>query len=200
MKTSGTLPIHLTTPLTDAAVAELKAGDRVLLSGEIYTARDAAHKRLVETLAAGEILPFDLVGQVIYYVGPAPARPGQVIGPAGPTTSARMDPYTPILLEHGLKGMVGKGRRNAVVRQACVDHRAVYLVAVGGAAALISQQIIASTPVAYEDLGTESIKCLTVEDMPLIVANDIHNGDLYEQGAAAYRNEKVLKELMGEND
>ena len=180
-------PIRVSTPLTDQVIAGLKAGDRVLLSGVIYTARDAAHKRLVETLSTNQPLPLPLLNQVIYYAGPAPARPGQVIGPAGPTTSSRMDSLTLPLLEAGLKGMVGKGRRSPEVRQAIISHRAIYLVAVGGAAALISQRIIKMDLVAYEDLSTEAIYRLEVLDMPLVVANDIHGGDLYEQGVAAYR-------------
>jgi len=186
-ETNPSEPVRVTTPLTDPVIAGLKAGDRVLLSGVVYTARDAAHKRLVETLSTGQSLPLPLSGQVIYYTGPAPARPGQVIGPAGPTTSSRMDTLTVPLLEAGLKGMVGKGRRSAEVRQSVINHRAVYLVAVGGAAALVSKRIIKMDLVAYEDLGTEAIYRLEFLDVPLVVANDIYGGDLYEQGAAAYR-------------
>jgi len=186
-ETNPSEPIRVTTPLTDPVIAGLKAGDRVLLSGVVYTARDAAHKRLVETLSTGQSLPLPLSGQVIYYTGPAPARPGQVIGPAGPTTSSRMDTLTVPLLEAGLKGMVGKGRRSAEVRQSVINHRAVYLVAVGGAAALVSKRIIKMDLVAYEDLGTEAIYRLEFLNVPLVVANDIYGGDLYEQGAAAYR-------------
>lgn len=184
---------RLVTPLTDQAIAGLKAGDRVLLSGVIYTARDAAHKRLVETLASGSELPLVLSGQVIYYAGPAPARPGQVIGPAGPTTSSRMDAYTLPLLAAGLKGMIGKGNRSPEVRQAIMSCRAVYLVAVGGAAALISERIKKMELVAYADLGTEAIYRLEVEHLPLVVANDIHGGDLYEQGVAAFRKMEAPK-------
>lgn len=186
-------PIRIVTPLTDQVLAELKTGDRVLLSGVVYTARDAAHKRLVETLMAGQPLPLPLSGQVIYYAGPAPTRPGQIIGPAGPTTSSRMDSFTLPLLEAGLKGMVGKGNRSQEIRQAIVDHRAVYLVAVGGAAALISQRIMKMDLVAYEDLGTEAIFRLEFLDVPLVVANDLYGGDLYEQGMAAYRGTETLK-------
>jgi len=186
-------PIRIVTPLADQAITGLKAGDRVLLSGVVYTARDAAHNRLVETLLAGQALPLPLSGQVIYYAGPAPTRPGQIIGPAGPTTASRMDSFTLPLLEAGLKGMVGKGNRSQEVRQAIVNHRAVYLVAVGGAAALISQRIVKMDLVAYEDLRTEAIYRLEFLDVPLVVANDMYGGDLYEQGMAAYRDTEALK-------
>jgi fumarate hydratase subunit beta len=186
-------PIRISTPLSDQVIAGLKAGDRVLLSGVVYTARDAAHKRLVESLLAGRALPLPLSGQVIYYAGPAPTRPGQIIGPAGPTTASRMDSFTLPLLEAGLKGMIGKGNRSPEVRQAIVNHRAVYLVAVGGAAALISQRIVKMDLVAYEDLGTEAIYRLEFLDVPLVVANDMYSGDLFEQGMAAYRDMEALK-------
>ncbi len=185
--------IQLTSPLTDQAIAGLKAGDRVLLSGVVYTARDAAHKRLVETLVAGHPLPLPIKGQVIYYTGPAPARSGAIIGPAGPTTSSRMDSFTLPLLEAGLKGMIGKGNRNLEIRQAIKRHRAIYLVATGGAAALISKRIVKMDLVAYEDLGTEAIFRLELLDLPLVVANDMYGGDLYEQGVAAYRDAEMLK-------
>ena len=180
-------PVRLHTPLTDEHIRGLHVGDRVLLSGTVYTARDAAHQRLVAALQAGEPIPIPLAGQVLYYVGPAPARPGHVIGPAGPTTASRVDPYTPLLLEHGLKGMIGKGKRNATVRQALVTHQAIYFVTVGGAAALIAQHIQKVTLVAYEDLGTEAIRRLEIEDFPVVVANDMYGADLFEQGRAAYR-------------
>lgn len=180
---------RIAAPLTDALVRELRAGDRVLLSGVVYTARDAAHKRMAEALAAGEPLPFDPQGQVVYYVGPSPARPGAVIGSAGPTTAGRVDLYTVPLLERGLKGMIGKGSRSAQVREAMITFGAVYLVAVGGAAALIAECIRSVELIAYEDLGTEAIRRYVVEDFPLMVANDAHGGDLYEQGKAAYRRE-----------
>jgi fumarate hydratase subunit beta len=179
--------IHLTTPLTDEVARSLHAGDRVLLSGRIYTARDAAHKRLVEAINAGGDLPFDPQGQIIYYVGPSPTKPGDVIGSAGPTTAGRVDYYTIPLLVRGLKGMIGKGKRSAEVRQGMMDYGAVYLVAVGGAAALIADRIKSVELVAYEDLGTEAIRCLEVEDFPLMVANDTYGGDVYEQGKAAYK-------------
>lgn len=178
---------HITTPLTDAVARSLHAGERVLLSGRVYTARDAAHKRLVETIEAGEKLPFDPQGQMIYYVGPSPTKPGAVIGSAGPTTAGRVDYYTLPLLARGLKGMIGKGKRGAEVRQGMVDYGAVYLVAVGGAAALIADRIKRVELVAYEDLGTEAIRCLEVEAFPLMVANDSYGADVYEQGKAAYR-------------
>ncbi len=177
---------RLTTPLTDEALAPLRAGDPVLLSGVLYGARDAAHARLVEAIRRGEPLPISLAGQVIYYVGPAPAKPGWPIGPAGPTTSGRMDPYTLPLLEQGVKGFIGKGSRSPEVRQALVTHRAVYLAAVGGAAALLARQIRESRVVAYPELGPEAIRQLTVVDFPLIVVNDIHGGDAYQEGRRRY--------------
>lgn len=180
-------PVHLTTPLTGETIASLRAGDSVLITGLLYTARDAAHKRLVETLDRGEDLPLDLHGHVLYYVGPAPAKPGAVIGPAGPTTSGRMDPYTRPLLQLGVKGFIGKGYRSEDVKQALVEHRAVYFAAIGGAAALLARQIRESRIVAYADLGTEAIRSLIVEDFPAIVANDCHGGDAYTAGRALYR-------------
>lgn len=179
--------ISLTAPLTVEMRASLKAGDRVLLSGEIYTARDAAHKRLIDQIRQNKPLPFELKGQVIYYVGPAPARPGQVIGPAGPTTSYRMDDYTPELLDRGLAGMIGKGNRNADVAASIVKNRAVYFCATGGAAALIARSIIRSEIIAYNDLGTEAIRLLEVKDLPLIVAIDSSGNNLYESGVRQFR-------------
>jgi len=180
---------RLETPLTDEAVRRLRAGDRVLLSGVVYTARDAAHKRMAEALAAGQALPIPLEGQVIYYVGPSPARPGETIGSAGPTTSTRMDPYTPALLARGLRATIGKGYRSALVRQAMVAHGAVYFVAVGGAAALVARRVRQVELVAYPDLGAEAIRRLRVEDFPVVVGNDTLGGDLFEAGRAAYRRE-----------
>ena len=177
----------LTTPLCDADLEGLKAGDKVSLTGVIYTGRDAAHKRLVELLDKGEKLPFDPEGQIIYYVGPAPAKPGKPIGSAGPTTSYRMDAYTPRLIEVGLKGMIGKGSRSREVVESIIKHKAVYFAAVGGAAALIAKRIKSKELVAYEDLGPEAIFRLEVEDFPVIVANDICGGDLYKNGVEAYR-------------
>ena len=179
-------PIKLHTPLSDSDVEKLRIRDNVLLSGVIYSARDAAHQRLVELLNKKEELPFGLRGQVIYYVGPAPARPGKPIGPAGPTTSYRMDPYTPPLLEKGLKGMIGKGQRSREVIAAMKKYRAVYFAAVGGAAALLARSVKRAEVVAYEDLGAEAIRALEVEDFPVIVVNDIHGNDLYEEGKRVY--------------
>lgn len=183
---------RLHTPLALDDLVTLRVGDRVLFSGVIYTARDAAHKRLLEALKADEELPIPLEGQVIYYAGPSPARPGAVIGSAGPTTAARVDSYTPALLESGLKGMIGKGYRSLEVRDAMRDHGAVYFVTVGGAAALISQHIKRVEMVAYEDLGTEAIRRLQVEDFPVVVANDIQGGDLFETGRDTYRRVEVM--------
>jgi fumarate hydratase subunit beta len=176
----------LTTPLSDEDVTKLKAGDTVKLTGTIYTARDAAHKRLVDLLDEGKELPIPLEGQIIYYVGPSPTPPGKPIGSAGPTTSYRMDPYAPALLDQGLKGMIGKGSRNDDVVKAMERNTAVYFVATGGAAALISRSITAAEIVAYEDLGAEAIRKLTVEGFPVIVAQDCHGGNVYEEGQAKY--------------
>jgi fumarate hydratase subunit beta len=181
--------LELTAPLAAEAVPGLRVGQRVVLSGVVYTARDAAHRRLAEALQAGREIPIPLAGQVIYYVGPAPARPGNVIGPAGPTTAGRVDFYTPELLAHGLKGMIGKGRRNMQVRQAIVTYGAVYFVMVGGAAALIAQRIKQASQVAYPDLGPEAIYRLEVEALPMVVANDMYGADLFEIGQAQYRRE-----------
>lgn len=178
--------VKLKTPLTDEALGKLKIGDTVLLSGIIYTGRDSAHKRLAELLEQGKELPIDVKGQIIYYVGPAPAKPGYPIGPAGPTTSYRMDPYTPLLLEKGLKGMIGKGNRGKEVIEAIKKYKAVYFAAVGGAAALIAKSIKKSEIVAYEDLGTEAIRKLEVENFPVIVINDINGNDLYVAGIKKY--------------
>ena len=177
----------ITTPLTDEQVKDLKAGDSVLITGIIYTGRDAAHKRLVDTLQKGEKLPVDLKGQIIYYVGPAPAKPGYPIGPAGPTTSGRMDPYTPTLLAYGMKGMIGKGNRNQDVIEALKKHTGVYFAAVGGAAALIAKRIKKCETVAYDELGPEAVMKLTVEDFPVVVVNDCYGNDLYEEGMKKYR-------------
>lgn len=177
----------ISTPLTDALVKDLKAGDSVLITGIIYTGRDAAHKRLVDILQKGEKLPVDLKGQIIYYVGPAPAKPGYPIGPAGPTTSGRMDPYTPTLLAYGMKGMIGKGNRSQDVIEALKKHTGVYFAAVGGAAALIAKKIKKCETVAYEELGPEAIMKLTVEDFPVVVVNDCYGNDLYEEGMKKYR-------------
>jgi len=178
---------RITLPLTDETIAQLRAGDYVYLTGELLTARDAAHKRMCEALSRGEALPVDIRGRVIYYVGPTPARPGAVIGSAGPTTSERMDGFTIPLLEAGLKGAIGKGGRGRAVREALAKHRAVYFLAVGGAGALLSKHIRAVEVVAYEDLGTEAIRSMTVEDFPVIVCNDIYGGDALEQGRQQWR-------------
>ena len=179
--------IRLTTPLSDEDVTKLKIGDKVLLNGAIYTGRDAAHKRLVELLDQGEDLPIDIQGQVIYYVGPSPAKPGKPIGSAGPTTSYRMDPYAPKLIAKGLKGMIGKGPRGETVVESMKRFKSVYFGAVGGAAALIAKAIKSAEVVAYEDLGTEAIRRLVVEDFPVIVAQDAHGGDLYQEGIEKYQ-------------
>jgi fumarate hydratase subunit beta len=180
-------PIRLTTPLSRADVEALRAGDRVVLSGTVYTARDAAHARLIALLNEGRPLPFALEGQVIYYVGPTPPRPGQPIGSAGPTTSGRMDPYTPALLAAGLRGMIGKGSRSPEVREAMARHGAVYFAATGGAGALLARRIRSAEVVAWEDLGPEAVRRLVVEDFPLVVIDDVRGHDLYEEGAARHR-------------
>jgi len=179
-------PIRLKTPLTNADVEKLKAGDKVFINGVIYTGRDAAHKRLVDLLQEGKPLPVDLKGQVIYYVGPAPAKPGQPIGPAGPTTSGRMDAYSPKLMEIGLKGMIGKGMRKKEVVEAMKKYKAVYFAATGGAGALLAKAIKKADVVAYEDLGPEAITRLEVVDFPVIVVNDTEGNDLYQQGMQQY--------------
>jgi len=178
--------IRLTTPLKSEDVDKLRIGDRVLLNGIVYTARDAAHKRLIQLIEAGEPLPFDVEGQVIYYVGPSPAKPGQAVGAAGPTTSYRMDAYAPTLIERGLKGMIGKGKRNDAVKDAMQSHKAVYFAAIGGAGALMAKSILSAEVIAYPELGPEAIRKLEVKNFPVIVANDAHGGDLYEEGAKAY--------------
>lgn len=178
---------RITLPLTDETVASLRAGDDVLLSGTMYVGRDSAHKRIVEALDQGKPLPFDIKGQTIYYMGPSPAKPGQVIGSAGPTTSGRMDSYSPRLMAEGLKGMVGKGMRSPAVKEAMKKYRAVYFAAIGGAGALISKAIKKSEVIAYEELGAEALLKIEVADFPVIVINDIYGGDLYEEGKAKYR-------------
>ena len=177
----------ITLPLTEETIEELRIGDHVEFSGVIYAARDAAHKRLVAMADAGEALPLDLRGQVLYYVGPTPARPGEVIGAAGPTTAMRLDPYTPRMLELGVKGMIGKGGRSAAVREAIRASHAVYCIAVGGTGALLNRHITSVEVVAFEDLGTEAIRRLEVDGFPAIVVNDAHGGDLLEAGKAEYR-------------
>lgn len=177
---------HISVPLTDEAAGLLRAGDYVYLTGVIYTARDAAHKRMYEALEQGKKLPFDMKNNVIYYMGPSPAREGRPIGSAGPTTASRMDKYAPALLELGLKGMIGKGKRNQAVRDAVVRNGAVYFAAVGGAGALLSKSIISSEVIAYDDLGTEAIRKLEVRDFPVIVVMDAEGNDLYATATQAY--------------
>lgn len=181
------MPKKITTPLTDDVIEQLHAGDAVQITGSIYVGRDSAHKRMIAVLDAGEALPLDPKGQIIYYMGPSPARPGRPIGSAGPTTSYRMDPYTPRMLEQGLKGLIGKGNRGAEVREALKKYKAVYFAAIGGAAALIADSIKEAEVIAYEDLGAEALRKLRVEDFPAIVVNDIYGGDAYEEGKAKYR-------------
>lgn len=176
-----------TPPLTAAEVSEYRAGDVVMLTGTIYTARDAAHKLIVKMIEDGAKLPFELEGSVIYYVGPTPARPGRVIGSAGPTTSYRMDPYTPLLTAAGSRMTIGKGSRGDDVRAALKERKAVYCAAIGGAAALISQQITAAEVIAFEELGAEAVRRLTVEEFPVVVVNDVEGNDLFEQGMSEYR-------------
>ena len=188
----------LSTPLKGEDILKLKAGDRVKINGKIYTARDAAHKKMIELLARGEDLPVDLEGQVIYYAGPAPAKPGYVIGPVGPTTSGRMDSYTVPLLARGLKGMIGKGVRSAEVKAGLVKYGAVYFAAVGGAAALLSRRVKNARVAAYPELGPEAVTELEVEDFPVIVINDIYGNDLYSEGVKNFlRNEREDNGIKG---
>ena len=174
-------------PLTDEVIQGLHTGDKVFISGTIYTARDAAHQRLIELAKAGKELPINLFGQIIYYVGPTPPKPGEPIGSAGPTTSYRMDPYTPTLLKLGLKGMIGKGARSQEVIDSIKKYKATYFAATGGAGALISKSIKKARIVAYEDLGPEAIREIEVENFPVIVAHDVHGNDLYTDGRKRYR-------------
>lgn len=171
--------MELNTPLREEDLKKLKSGDKVKLTGTIFTARDAAHEKLIDLINKGKELPIPLKGQVIYYVGPAPAKPGKVIGSAGPTTSYRMDPYTPKLLEKGLKGMIGKGQRSKKIKKLLVKNKSVYFGAVGGAAALIAEKIVSSKVIAYPELESEAIRKLEVKKLPLIVINDIYGNDLY---------------------
>jgi fumarate hydratase subunit beta len=171
----------LHTPLTDEAIAELRTGDLVRLTGPVYTARDAAHQRLAEMLERGQKPPFNFQGQVVYYAGPCPTKPGQVIGPVGPTTSGRMDAYAPRLIEYGLKAMIGKGLRAPEVTAAIIRHGGVYFAAIGGAAALMSQCVKKVEMIAFEDLGTEAIRRLTLEEMPVVVATDSRGNDIYRR-------------------
>jgi fumarate hydratase subunit beta len=182
-------PIRLTTPLTSEDVEKLHIGDKVLLSGVVFTGRDAAHKRLLELLTEGKELPIDVKGQVIYYVGPTPAKPGKPIGSAGPTTSYRMDLYSPRLIELGLKGMIGKGNRSQGVIDAMKRYKAVYFGATGGAGALLAKRIKKAEIIAYPDLGPEAIRKLEVEDFPVTVINDTKGNDLYQEGIKRYAQE-----------
>ena len=182
-----TEPIRIKTPLSDNDVEKLRAGDRVLITGVIYTGRDAAHKRLFDLLRDGKDLPFDIRGQIIYYVGPTPSKPGHVFGSAGPTTSYRMDAYSPTLIEKGLKGMIGKGMRSDAVKEAMKKFKAIYFAATGGAGALLAKRVKKAEVVAYEDLGPEAIRRLEVEDLPVIVINDVRGNDLYIEGEKRYR-------------
>ena len=178
---------HITPPLTDEVVKDLKIGEKVLITGVIYSARDAAHKRIVDMMAENEELPFDLKGAVIYFMGPAPAKPGQPIGSAGPTTSYRMDAYSPTLVAAGLKGMVGKGARSDEVVESMKEHCAVYFAATGGAGALISKSIKKAEVVAFDDLGAEAVRRLEVEDFPCTVAQDCYGDNMYQKGIEEYR-------------
>ena len=183
--------INITTPLSDEVVRSLKAGDSVRITGVIYTARDAAHKRMADALARGEKLPIDLKGQVIYYVGPTPAKPGQVIGSAGPTTSGRRDKYSPEMMRLGMKGMVGKGARSKEVVDAIKQYNAVYFAAIGGAAALIAQKVKSYKVIDYADLGSEALAEMVVEDFPAIVVIDSEGNDFYKIGIEQYRDEEL---------
>ena len=180
-------PIKLIPPLSDDIIVKLRAGDRVVFTGVIYTGRDMAHKEMVEGHIKGKKLPFDLKGQVLYYTGPTPAPPGKPVGSAGPTTSYRMDKYTPYLLELGLKGMIGKGPRGREVKDAIKKYKAVYFAAIGGAGALISKTIRKAEVIAYPELGTEAVMRLEVEDFPAVVVNDVHGADLYRLGVEQYQ-------------
>jgi len=180
-------PIHLETPLSREDIEALKTGDVALLSGVLYTARDAAHDRMRAAIEAGEPLPFDPEGQVVYFTGPAPARPGHALGPAGPTTASRMDPYSPLLIKRGLRGMIGKGLRSEAVRTAMREHGCVYFGAVEGTAALLADRVKEAEVIAYADLGAEAIQRLIVDEFPVVVVNDMHGGDLYREGRARWR-------------
>jgi fumarate hydratase subunit beta len=179
--------INIASPIDTEVIEELTAGTQVLISGVIYTARDAAHGRLIQALDKGDRLPFDLKDQTLYYMGPSPAKPGQIIGSAGPTTSSRLDIYTPRLLAAGLRAMIGKGNRSSAVKEAIKEYRAIYFVTLGGTGALLAKCIKQVEVIAYEDLGAEAILRLNVENFPAIVANDVYGADLFEQGRARYR-------------
>ncbi|MBU4255497.1 MAG: Fe-S-containing hydro-lyase [Acidobacteria bacterium] len=178
---------RITTPVSDETIALFKAGDKIYISGYLYTGRDSAHKKLIDLVKEGKDLPIDVKGQMIYYVGPTPARPGKPIGSAGPTTSYRMDSYAPTLYAMGLKGTIGKGARSAEVKDSLKKNKAVYLASVGGAGALISKSIVEAEVIAYPELGPEAIRRVKVKDFPCIVINDMYGGDLYEEGKKQYR-------------
>ena len=178
---------HITVPFDKETAKSLKAGDYVYLTGVIYTARDAAHKRMDEVLSEGKELPLDIKNQMIYYMGPSPAREGRPIGSAGPTTASRMDKYTPALLELGMRGMIGKGRRTEAVRESMMKNQAVYFAAVGGAGALLSKSILQAEVIAYEDLGTEAIRKLEIKDFPVIVVMDCEGNNLYDMAIEQYK-------------
>ena len=180
-------PVHLEAPLTREDIEALETGHVVRLSGTLYVARDAAHARMAEAIENGDPLPFDPEGQVVYFTGPAPARPGHPLGPAGPTTASRMDPYSPLLIERGLRGMIGKGMRSQEVRESMSEHGCVYFGAVEGTAALLARRVKEAEVVAYEDLDAEAIRRLVVEEFPVVVVNDLHGGDLYTEGRERWR-------------
>jgi fumarate hydratase subunit beta len=180
-------PVHLEAPLTREDIEALETGHVVRLSGTLYVARDAAHARMAEAIENGDPLPFDPEGQVVYFTGPAPARPGHPLGPAGPTTASRMDPYSPLLIERGLRGMIGKGMRSEEVREAMREHGCVYFGAVEGTAALLARRVKEAEVIAYEDLDAEAVRRLVVEDFPVVVINDLHGGDLYLEGREKWR-------------
>ena len=182
--------INITSPIAIEVIEKLTAGTQVLISGVIYTARDAAHRRLVQALDNGEKLPFDLRGQTLYYMGPSPARPGQIIGSAGPTTSSRMDVYTPRLIAAGIRAMIGKGSRSPAVKEAIKKNRAIYFATLGGAGALLARCIKQAEVIAYEDLGPEAILRLKIDQFPAIVANDVYGADLFEREKARYQRRK----------
>jgi fumarate hydratase subunit beta len=181
---------RITTPVSDEVIEKLKAGDTVYITGYLFTGRDSAHKKLIDLVEQGKDLPIDIKGQMIYYVGPTPARPGKVIGSAGPTTSYRMDSFAPTLHRLGLKGTIGKGKRSQEVRESLKKYKGVYLAAVGGAGALISKSIVEAEVIAYPELGPEAIRRIKVEDFPCIVINDMYGGDLYEEGKKKYQIEE----------
>ena len=180
-------PVRLETPLSKEDVQTLESGHVVRLNGMLYVARDAAHARMAEAIENEDFLPFDPEGQVVYFTGPAPARPGHPLGPAGPTTASRMDPYSPLLIERGLRGMIGKGMRSEEVREAMREHGCVYFGAVEGTAALLARRVREAEVIAYEDLGAEAVRRLVVEDFPVIVINDLYSGDLYLEGRERWR-------------